>query len=132
MSLSNELNRIHNCTNPNQGEYKRVLCVCSAGLLRSPTAALVLSQPPFNFNTRAVGIVSQFALVPIDKVLISWANEIVCMEQEHADSLRKMTTKNVICLDIPDTFQYRDEGLQWLIGERYTEKTKGQIPEAEE
>lgn len=51
------MNRIANASNKFQGSYKRVLCVCSAGLLRSPTAALVLSKDPYNFNTRACGAV---------------------------------------------------------------------------
>lgn len=116
-----ENNRLYNCKNPNQGVFKRVLCVCSAGLLRSPTAAFVLSQPPFNFNTRAAGMVPQFALVPVDKVLIEWADEIVCMESEHAHGLRTMTTKKVICLEIQDSFAYRDDKLMWLIKEKYLE-----------
>ena len=45
-----KMNRLANTQNKYQGKYKKVLCVCSAGLLRSPTAALVLSQEPFNFN----------------------------------------------------------------------------------
>ena len=56
------MNRLANSSNRYQGEYKRVLCVCSAGLLRSPTAALVLSQEPYNFNTRAAGLDEAFAL----------------------------------------------------------------------
>ncbi len=42
--------------NPYQGKYKRVLCVCSAGVLRSATTAVVLSKEPFNFNTRSAGL----------------------------------------------------------------------------
>jgi len=60
-------NRIHNSSNPYQGKFKRVLCVCSAGLLRSPTTAFVLSQEPYNYNTRAAGIVDDYALVPVDE-----------------------------------------------------------------
>lgn len=117
-------NRIHNSTNPNQGEYKRVLCVCSAGLLRSPTAALVLSQPPFNYNTRAVGLEVDFALIPIDDVLIKWANEIVCMTKEQAKELNKIQSlPPLICLDIPDNFRYRDPKLMKLIARNYKAKT---------
>ena len=49
------MNRLGNSKNPYQGDFKKVLCVCSAGLLRSPTAAWVLSNAPFNFNTREIG-----------------------------------------------------------------------------
>lgn len=108
----NELNRIHNCDNPYQGDYKKVLCVCSAGLLRSPTAALVLSAPPFNFNTRAAGLDESFALIPVDTVLLAWADEIVCMDKGQADRLRAMGfKKNVLVLDIEDSYGYRDPQL---------------------
>ena len=64
------MNRLANTHNHYQGDAKRVLCVCSAGLLRSPTAAFVLSQEPFGFNTRAAGIAEDFALIVVDDVLL--------------------------------------------------------------
>lgn len=114
--------RARNSRNEHQGTYKRVLCVCSAGLLRSPTAALVLSQEPFNFNTRCAGIVPDYALVPVDDVLIHWADEIVCMERSHEEELKALLgarQRPIVCLDIEDSFAYRDEKLQWLIKEKY-------------
>ena len=112
-------NRLYNASNPNQGRFKRVLCVCSAGLLRSPTAALVLSQKPYNYNTRAAGLETEFALIPVDDVLLKWADEIVCMLPEQAKRLKKMTDKPVQCLNIPDSFEYRDPRLIKLIKEKY-------------
>lgn len=121
------LNRLHNCHNRFQGGFKRVLTVCSAGLLRSPTAAWVLSQEPYNYNTRACGA-HDYALVPVDGVLLAWADEIVCMEKGHLDIAQAIFSKNSniimeerrhnnrgilpwIVLDIPDTFSYRDPEL---------------------
>jgi len=120
------MNRIHNSTNPCQGAFKKVLCVCSAGLLRSPTAAHVLSNPPFNFNTRSAGAVDAFALIQVDDVLLSWADEIVCMEEYHVNLLKTKTSKKIICLDIEDYFYYKQENLQILIADRYQEKTKNE------
>lgn len=114
----NERNRIHNSGNPYQGKYKRVLCVCSAGLLRSPTAAFVLSNEPFNFNTRAAGINADFALIPVDDVLIAWADEIVCMDEYQQKVLQDKTTKPVHNLRIGDNFEYRDKGLRDMIFRR--------------
>ena len=107
------MNRLANATNLFQGKYKRVLCVCSAGLLRSPTAALVLSQEPYNYNTRATGLTKEFALVPVDQVLLHWADEIVCMNPEQAEELRERleTDKPVIVLNIEDRYRYRDPEL---------------------
>ncbi len=110
-------NRLANCKNHYQGTAKKVLCVCSAGLLRSPTAALVLSQDPFNFNTRAAGLSGEYALIPVDDVLIEWADEIICMDLQQSSDLEKMTTKPIYSLNIPDNFRYRDPELIKLITE---------------
>lgn len=113
-------NRIHNARNPNQGNHKKVLCVCSAGLLRSPTAAVVLSQEPFNFNTRAVGAVPDFALIPLDEVHLHWADEVVVMEQHHQAVVDMLGFEGpILNLNIPDHFEYRDPELMELIKNTY-------------
>ena len=120
------MNRLGNTNNrfQNIAAHKRALCVCSAGLLRSPTAAFVLSQEPWNYNTRAVGLAPEFALIPLDQVVLEWADEIVCMTQDQADAVLDMVeqlklTTPVVCLNIPDNFGYRDPVLVELIKERY-------------
>ena len=124
------MNRLHNCGNPYQDKYKKVLCVCSAGLLRSPTAAYVLSQEPYNFNTRAAGAVADYALFPVDIVHLTWADEIVCMEKAHADVIRPMlkdvlggSQKKIIVLGIPDKYTYRDPEMVKLIRKAYDDHT---------
>ena len=133
MSFMSTMNRIGNAGNRYQGDFKRVLCVCSAGLLRSPTAALVLSQDPFNFNTRAVGVSQEYALVPIEQVHLHWADEIVTMESAHSlmveallEKTNKITKPRIVQLDIPDEFAYRDPRLVDLIKQNYELKTRGQ------
>ena len=113
------MNRFENAHNRWQGKYKRVLCVCSAGLLISPTTAFVLSNIPYNYNTRSAGIDSSFALIPVDEVLIEWADEIVCMSEEQKVRLTAITKKPVINLDIEDSFAYRDPILIARIREQY-------------
>lgn len=117
-------NRLYNCKNPYQGDYKKVLAVCSAGLLRSPSTALVLSQEPFNYNTRAAGLDSDHALIIVDDVLLEWADEIVCMQKDQARKLKMMTKKPVVCLDIPDEFEYRNPELLKMIKKNYLKQTK--------
>lgn len=112
-------NRIYNCKNPAQGKFKKVLCVCSAGLLRSPTIAEVLSQEPYNFNTRSCGWDHSFALIPIDDVLVEWADEIVVVDDYVANQLKKKTTKPIIYLNIDDTYEFRDRKLIKIIKENY-------------
>lgn len=124
--MDNMNNRLWNCKNPYQGQYRKVLCVCSAGLLRSPTAAVVLSQEPFNYNTRAAGIDKDHALIPVDKVLLSWADEIVCMTEEQTNWVQletqyyELEDREVVCLNIPDSYGYRDPELMELIKINYS------------
>jgi len=119
------MNRMAIIANPYQGQTKKVLCVCSAGLLRSPTAAVVLSQEPFNLNTRTAGVSQEYALIPVDDVLLTWADEIVCMEAWHCNEIYKMlhelkTKKKVINLNIEDSFGYRDPILMQMIKDKYS------------
>ena len=119
-------NRKHNSTNPFQGNTKRVLCVCSAGLLRSPTAAIVLHRE-FGFNTRAAGLEADFALIPVDDVLIHWADEIVCMNNTQSMKISEAVEAQdtpIINLDIADAFEFMDTELQSLIIAAYRGKTK--------
>jgi predicted protein tyrosine phosphatase len=109
--------------NSYQGNSKKVLCVCSCGVLRSPTAAEVLSRDPYNFNTRSCGTDTSFALIPISEALTSWANEIVCMTKSQVKELG-IINKPVICLDIEDSYSFRDPKLIKLIKERYNESVK--------
>jgi len=125
-SLMVSMNKLYNLKNPFQGTAKKVLCLCSAGLLRSPTAALVLSSEPFNFNTRAAGVNDEYALITVDEALLAWADEIVVMEiYMKMDLLDKGCKKPIICLDIKDDFDYRDPVLVELIKMKYKEKSKG-------
>jgi predicted protein tyrosine phosphatase len=121
------MNRLNTTRNIHQGKYKKILCVCSAGCLRSPTAAVVLAAEPFNHNTRAAGIVAEYAIIPVDLVLIEWADEVVVMTEEQADELERLfkdyfnrSDKPVIILDIPDNFAYRDPNLMKMIASRYS------------
>lgn len=111
------MNRKANCHNKYQGTAKRVLCVCSAGLLRSPTAAFVL-QKEFGFNTRAAGLTEEFALIPVDEVLLEWAEEVVVMENWMAEKLKDFDG-TLICLNVPDNFERMDEELQQIILSKY-------------
>jgi predicted protein tyrosine phosphatase len=115
------MNRLSNINNPYQTEAKRVLCVCSAGLLRSPTAAVVL-QREFGFNTRSCGIDEEYALIDCDEVLLNWADQIVVMEAWMIGEISPHFREQVIVLDVPDKFPYMDKELQRLIIERYNER----------
>jgi predicted protein tyrosine phosphatase len=113
-------NALWNCQNPNQGKFKRVLCVCSAGLLRSPTIAYVLSN--HGYNTRAAGV-HDYALIEVDPVLIDWAEVIVFADNSHYRAIRDMVgDKERYTLDIPDKYQFMDPKLIEIITKKLDEE----------
>jgi predicted protein tyrosine phosphatase len=117
--LKGKHNQLANIRNPYQGEYKRVLFVCSAGLLRSATAAHTFSAAPYNWNTRTAGVSVEYALNPVTEALLTWADKVYCMEWEHHTDLKRIfgeifddllesRGENFIeVLQIPDVFPYR-------------------------
>lgn len=113
--------RMQNLTNPYQTAAKKVLCLCSAGMLRSPTVANVLHQE-YGYNTRAAGVDEEFALIPLDIALKEWADEIVCVEGSVFSTLIRRydtSTTKVRVLDIPDKYEWNDPELRALISKQY-------------
>lgn len=106
-----------------QGDYVRALFVCSAGILRSPTAATVASN--MGWNTRSCGTIRN-ALIPLTETLIVWANRIYFMDSENYEIAKNqfnsdngttpiwistaLETKSVIW-NIPDEYNYMDATL---------------------
>jgi len=130
MIIKGKRNQLANVGNPFQGKARKVLCVCSAGLLRSPTLANVLHRQ-FGFNTRAVGSCQEYALIGISQALIWWADEIVFINQENFDDLSDAEKQEiehvgarVTVLDVQDDFDWNDPELQVLLEQEYTEKSK--------
>jgi len=122
------LNRLHNCTNPNQGKATKVLCLCSAGLLRSPTLANVLTR--YGYNTRAAGVTAEYALVPVDEVLVQWADKIVCVEPYVKQVLLRDfpgAEYKTTSLDIPDRFAYMHPSLVEEIEDQIHESKLGEF-----
>lgn len=119
-------NQLGNAHNKYQGERLRVLCVCSAGLLRSPTIAVILADE-FGWNTRSCGVSTEFALIPISEVLVEWAQYIVFADNEHFDATEnyreKLKGKDFNILEIPDEYEYMDDGLVDLIKEKIYKAT---------
>ncbi len=119
--------RSMNAQNPFQGNRKKVLCVCSAGLLRSPTLAWVLSNEPFGFNTRAAGSQASYALIPVDQALIDWADLIIFVNEANTNDVLNnfdLSRKEYRTLAIPDNFEFRDPELVRIINEQLKELFK--------
>lgn len=106
--------------NPYQGNDKRVLFVCSAGLLRSATAARIYAK---KYNTRAVGSES-YALIPITHELLLWAHEVVFVNKENHETVAKRFDLaefpcKVVVLDIPDQYEHMHSKLIEAFKEQY-------------
>lgn len=118
------MNRRYNLTNHNQTLVKKVLTVCSAGLLRSPTLANVLHKE-YGYNTRSAGANKEYALVIADEALLTWADEIVCVESEvfellcTEENLPILEDKRVLVLNVPDMYQWGDPELERIALKQY-------------
>jgi predicted protein tyrosine phosphatase len=93
---------------------KRVLFICSQNRLRSPTAEQVFSGRE-GFEVASAGL-SPEAEVPVSADLLEWADVIFVMERVHRTRLaskfsRHLQSKRIICLDIPDDFEFMDATL---------------------
>lgn len=95
-----------------QGPDKRVLFICSAGILRSATAARIYAK---KYNTRAAGS-ERYALIPVTEELLLWADEAVFVnEYNHYSVTRKFDLDTFDCkikvLNIPDDYEHMDPQL---------------------
>lgn len=114
--------------NPYQSDRERVLYVCSAGMLRSPSAAAIAGN--YGQNARSCGS-SWYALIPLSNNLITWANRIIFMDQycyETArstfalqDCLVDMESKAEIW-DLKDIYPAFDPKLEQLIKDKLNAK----------
>lgn len=123
-------NQLYNVLNLNQGDTKKVLAVCSAGLLRSATTQQLLIKE-YGYNVRNCGTEESYALIPLSEGLIRWADEIIFVEDynfkvsgiikyispDFSHILRDDTT--IIVLDIPDIYSFNDPHLINIIRNQY-------------
>jgi predicted protein tyrosine phosphatase len=100
-----------------------VLFVCTYNQCRSPTAEHLFADWP-GIDTRSAGVGSE-AKVPLSGELVEWSDLIVVMEDAHREALSKrfpadLGARRVVCLDIPDEYQYMDPVLVELLRRRVT------------
>lgn len=116
-------NQLYNVHNKFQGDAKKVLCVCSAGLLRSATMQNVLIKE-YGYNARNCGTVDSYALIPISEALIVWADEIIFVNKENYDQVHRYIDKWAFknkckVLNIPDMYSFNDPTLVSICKEQY-------------
>lgn len=106
-------------SNSAQGMFTRVLFVCSAGMLRSATAATIANE--LGMNARACGS-APYALIPISANLIHWAEAIYFVNRENYLETKIKFAGQQECLEliedkysvwnIEDCFEYNDPPLR--------------------
>jgi predicted protein tyrosine phosphatase len=97
---------------------KRVLFVCSQNRLRSPTAEQVFSSYA-ELECLSAGT-NNDAENPLTAELVEWSDIIFVMEKTHHNKLtakfrRQLANKRVVCLEIPDEYEYMDPELVRLL-----------------
>ncbi|AEH85289.1 low molecular weight protein tyrosine phosphatase family protein [Mesorhizobium opportunistum] len=100
---------------------KNVLFVCSQNRLRSPTAEQVFSKRQ-DIEVASAGT-NHDVDTPLTHELVAWADIIFVMEKVHRTKLQKkfkasLTKARVICLDIPDNYEFMDLELIELLKAR--------------
>ena len=110
--MTTRMNAMWNCKNPHQGTITKVLAICSAGLLRSPTIAKECILK--GYNARSAGC-QDYALIPVDKVLLEWADVIIFADESHEKKVKQDfdldKNKITFCLNIPDNYGYNNPDL---------------------
>lgn len=119
--FSTKTEQIFNLTapynNPYQGKGPFLLFVCSAGLLRSPTAAAMAVK--LGYNARSCGA-RNHALIPLSANLIKWSSRIIFMDKEcYNKALQDFEQNycyhdiqlNSTIWDIPDEYEYMNPEL---------------------
>lgn len=100
---------------------RRILFVCSQARLRSPTAERVFADWP-GVETASAGL-NHDADCPLTAEDVVAADLIFVMEKTHRNRLgqkfrQQLNGKRLICLDIPDDYDYMDPVLVGLLKAR--------------
>lgn len=99
------------------GRPRNVLFLCGKNGLRSPTAEQVFAGWP-GIEVLSAGL-NHDAVTQLDAETVEWADLIFVMEKAHRKKLqerfRKQLKARVVCLDIPDDFEFmQPELVEWL------------------
>lgn len=119
-------NQLYNIHNEFQGKTKKVLCVCSAGLLRSATLQNMLIKE-YGYNCRNCGTEESYALIPISEALLLWADEIVFVSKSNYRSVQldldelNIPKEKIFILSIPDIYSFNDPKLVEICKQQYKE-----------
>lgn len=130
VSLSDEIKqaRFGAVSNPYQGKDRKVLFVCSMGILRSATGARIYAH---KYNTRCAGTYDE-ALIQVSIPLLSWADHIVfvhkdnyqqavqfCYDHAESDQFPHEVMDKSFVLTIPDQYEHMHPEIIKAYNEQY-------------
>jgi len=100
---------------------KKVLFVCGRNRKRSPTAEVLFRDHP-GVDVQSAGLAPD-ADTPLDREMVEWADVIFVMEASQRRKInvqfgRPLKGVRLVCLDIPDRFEFMDPQLQELLKDR--------------
>ena len=103
---------------------RHVLFLCGRNKARSPTAERVFESLP-GLEVASAGV-SIDADEVVSSELIEWADIIFVMEKSHRTKLTRQYHANlrlqkIVCLDIPDKYEYMDSALIELLKARVSQ-----------
>jgi predicted protein tyrosine phosphatase len=107
---------------------KNVLFVCSQNRLRSPTAEQIFAHRT-DMEVASAGT-NHDAENPLSAELVAWADLIFVMEKQHRTTVQKkfrtsLHGKHIICLDIPDEYEFMEPALVRLLQTRLSRHLPG-------
>ncbi|WP_400190592.1 low molecular weight protein tyrosine phosphatase family protein [Hymenobacter sp. B81] len=100
---------------------RQLLFICSQNRWRSLTAERLFDEHP-HYQVRSAGT-EPGARVRVTAGHLGWADAVFVMERRHADILRQkfgaaLAGKPIVCLRIPDQYQFQDPALMELLRAR--------------
>ena len=98
-----------------------MLFVCARNQLRSPTAEVIFAAHE-GLEVDSAGL-NPDAEVPLSAEAVLWADVIFVMERRHRAKLQQrfrqwLNGKRLICLEIPDRYDFMDPELVELLTQR--------------
>jgi len=99
----------------------RTLFICHQNRKRSATAERIFSKDPA-LDVRSAGT-SRDAMVRVNQLMLDWADIVFVMDDVQRRDLRRMFPghpgiERVVCLDIPDRFDFLHPELVTLLEQR--------------
>jgi predicted protein tyrosine phosphatase len=99
----------------------KILFVCTINRMRSATAHKIFEDDP-RFDVKSAGT-DKLAATILSPELLEWADAVVVMEKQHRSYIRAKhssyyNTKKIVCLYIPDEYDYMQSELISILKEK--------------